>query len=635
LPELLAPAGNLEKLKVAVHYGADAVYLGGKILNMRLHRASYNLTNEELKEAVQTAHGLHKKLYITVNNLNTEQELEPLREYLLFLKELQPDGIIFQDMSVVTLSRELNCGIPLHASVMMNVHNSKAFELLKSFGVSRVVVPREMTLSECKYIAATTGMELEYFIHGDMCISNGGQCLYSGILFGHSANRGRCLKPCRWAFSENGEKTFPLAAKDMYMYENIPELIANNITSFKIEGRMRDADYITDIVSRYDDAISRYLDDPLGYGRALGGDYMRDIRKRDFTTAFAFGNPGKDFINTRFEGTGALYSTGKPFSVAAEERGITEKRTEEIKNILKTHTRENANRHCGLDPQSPCAAVQARDGAAANAQREPVKLNVKVRNKAQADICLRHNVRNIYLSCDMFEKPFTLADVVELYKNKGNKNIYLSAPLKTDDMAFDEFTAAVKKLPRDETGHSAVGVLSSNAGLSWYLKNVMDEEWKGDYSLNITNTESMNFYLQNGVYSFTISPELNLTEALPLFNDYAELIVYGSPTIMLMEHEMPDELTDEKGFTHKIFKDNKNRAHMALYKNINYLPILKELRNAGLNAFRIEAEFLTDEQLTEALESFTKAVKNLDDCEEIFNGMGAKDSYTYGAFEFD
>ena len=225
--ELLAPAGTWDALEAAVEAGADAVYLGGKRFNMRMHRnKDTNFDDEMLKKAVEYTHAHGVSLYITLNNLISVEEIEPLKEYLAYLNEIKPDAILVQDFAVLEIVKEMGLDIPLHTSVMMNTHNEHAIKKLKEYGITRIVVGREMTLSELSLFKERTGLEIEYFMHGDMCISESGQCIHSGVLFGQSGNRGRCLKPCRWPYKLIDEDTnevldeekYRLALKDVPQY---------------------------------------------------------------------------------------------------------------------------------------------------------------------------------------------------------------------------------------------------------------------------------------------------------------------------------------------------------------------------------------------------------------------------------
>lgn len=198
--ELLAPAGKWGALEAVIEAGADAVYLAGKHFNMRMHRSDFNFTNEQLARAVEYAHQRGVKIYVTVNNLLGDNETGKLRKYLIYLQEINVDAIIIQDLGAICLVKELELDIPMHASTMMNVHSTGMAVELKRLGVSRIITSRDITLSQVKEIGEKSGVEMEYFVHGDMCVSQSGQCYSSGILFGKSANRGECMKPCRWNY---------------------------------------------------------------------------------------------------------------------------------------------------------------------------------------------------------------------------------------------------------------------------------------------------------------------------------------------------------------------------------------------------------------------------------------------------
>ena len=306
--ELLAPVGTWDVLEAAIEAGADAVYLGGKSFNMRMFRTNANFDDEMLAKAIQYAHSHNVHLHVTVNNLITDGEIDKMRSYLKLLEEIKPDALIVQDLAVLELAREMNLSIPLHASIMMNTHNEHSIRTLQTYGINRVVVNREMSFSQLSLLKERTGIEVEYFIHGDMCISHSGQCLHSGVVFGQSSNRGRCLKPCRWPYEfvdmatgipvkDQDPGPYKLAMKDMCLYMHLPELIQAGVTSFKIEGRMRTADFVKNIVGVYRRAIDRYIADPTGYTPNLKDwNDLQNGRARDFSTCYAFGNPGANSI---------------------------------------------------------------------------------------------------------------------------------------------------------------------------------------------------------------------------------------------------------------------------------------------------------------------------------------------------
>src|SRR3990172_10717264 len=297
--ELLAPAGRWDALKAVIEAGADAVYIDGKRFNMRLHRSDFNFTDEQITEAVRFAHEREVKLYITVNNLLCNDELDEVSYFLNFLSEIQVDAVIIQDLGILHLIRKMGIPLPIHISTMMNIHNIESALTMKELGVRRIVTSRDISLAQVKEIQEKTGIEVEYFVHGDLCVCQSGQCYASGMLFGKSANRGECMKPCRWNYtlveSISGQPIgdlpsgYLLAMKDMCLLRHIPDLIHAGVCSFKIEGRMRHADFLKEVVSIYRKAIDSYIDDPAAYYlNSTEYEQLYNHRVREFTTSLAF-----------------------------------------------------------------------------------------------------------------------------------------------------------------------------------------------------------------------------------------------------------------------------------------------------------------------------------------------------------
>lgn len=259
--ELLAPAGDFECFQAAINAGADAVYLGGSKFGARAY--ANNFSNEEIIKAIEMAHLFEKKVYLTVNTLIKEQEMEELVPYIAPLYGAGIDGIIVQDIGVL---KELQKNFPdleLHASTQMTITGVYGAKFLKNFGISRIVPARELSLEEIKEIKKETGLEIETFIHGAMCYGYSGQCLFSSILGGRSGNRGRCAGPCRLPYTDDKKHTiYPLSLKDMYTLPLIPKLIETGIDSFKIEGRMKSPEYVAGVTAMYRKYIDKYLDNP-------------------------------------------------------------------------------------------------------------------------------------------------------------------------------------------------------------------------------------------------------------------------------------------------------------------------------------------------------------------------------------
>lgn len=303
-PELLAPAGNMEKLKMALLYGADAVYLGGKAFGLRAFGG--NFTNEELQEAVDFAHKLGKKIYVTVNIFPHNSDIAKLPAYLTFLNEIKVDAILVADLGVFTLAKEYAPDVELHISTQANNTNWAAVNAWGELGASRVVLAREMSLEEIKEIREKCSVELEMFVHGAMCISYSGRCLMSNYLTGRDANRGSCAQPCRWNYALVEEKrpgqyfpvledergTYIFNSKDMCLLPYLPDVIASGVDSLKIEGRMKSVHYAASVVKAYREAIDSYFAAPEQF--EVKKEWVEELDKvshRAYTTGFYYGRP--------------------------------------------------------------------------------------------------------------------------------------------------------------------------------------------------------------------------------------------------------------------------------------------------------------------------------------------------------
>ena len=309
-PELLVPASSLEVLKVAVIFGADAVYIGGEAFGLRAKAKNFSL--EEMAEGIAFAHQRGVKVYVTANILAHNQDLEGVREYFLQLKELKPDALIISDPGVFTIAGEVCPEIERHISTQANNTNYGTYLFWHRQGASRVVSARELSLEEIREIREhiPPELEIETFVHGAMCISYSGRCLLSNFLTGRDANQGACTHPCRWKYSlmeetrpgeyfpvyENERGTFIFNSKDLCMIEHIPDLIRAGIDSFKIEGRMKTALYVATVARTYRKAIDDYFQDPKVYQEHM--DWYRDqisnCTYRLFTTGFFYGKPGAE-----------------------------------------------------------------------------------------------------------------------------------------------------------------------------------------------------------------------------------------------------------------------------------------------------------------------------------------------------
>lgn len=312
-PEILAPAGNLEKLVTAIDFGADAVYLGGSKLNLRA--LSDNFDVEDLKKGIKYAHDRGRKVYVTINVFAHNEDLIGLEDYLKELYEIGVDAIIVSDPGIIMTAREVAPNLEIHLSTQANNVNYKSAEFWHKNGVERIVLARELSLDEIKELRSklSQSCKLEAFVHGSMCMAYSGRCLLSNYMTGRDSNRGVCSQPCRYKYNIVEEKrpgeyfpvhedergTYIFNSKDLCMIEHIPELIEAGIDSFKIEGRMKSTFYVASVVKAYREAVDAYFLNPKEY--KLNPKWMEYLMKpshRQYSTGFYFGETDKQIYES-------------------------------------------------------------------------------------------------------------------------------------------------------------------------------------------------------------------------------------------------------------------------------------------------------------------------------------------------
>jgi len=304
--ELLAPAGDFEKLRTAVLYGADAVYIGGD--NFSLRANAKNFSNSEMETAIAFAHENGVKVYVAVNILAHNNDLNEMSNYFKRLKEIEADAAIISDLGVFAIAREAAPELNIHISTQANVTNYKSAELWQKLGAKRVVLARELMLSEIGDICTKLPtLEFETFAHGAMCVSYSGRCLLSNAMSGRNANRGECAHPCRYSYSlmeatrpgeffpieEDARGSYIMNSKDLCMIEHLPDIFNAGITSLKIEGRVKTPFYVASVVKAYREAIDDYLENPEIYKKKIPyySEMVRKASHRDYSTGFFFGKP--------------------------------------------------------------------------------------------------------------------------------------------------------------------------------------------------------------------------------------------------------------------------------------------------------------------------------------------------------
>ena len=603
--ELLAPAGNWDTLVAAIDAGADAVYLGGKHFNMRMLKSDANFDNEMLKKAVDYAHAHGVMLYITINNLISDEEIPELEEYLTYLNEIQPDAILIQDLATAQLVKKLGLNLTMHASIMMNSHNNAAIKKLKEYGIRRVVVSREMSLKELSELKAVdSDFELEYFIHGDMCISESGQCIHSGVLFANSSNRGRCMKACRWPYKIMDEADgkiqetttdgdYRLALKDMCMYRNIPDLIQAGVYSFKIEGRMRSADFVSNIVSIYRRAIDNYVADPAGY-HINEEDWQKlfDGRVRDYSTCFAMDKPDSRAIGYTGE------REPRFFSYAAKEADLN---CEWLNDLEDIHV-ENATKP---------------------------NLAVKTATIAHAREALANGANIIYVGGEVYRphNPWTIEEIKTILNeaHQVGAKVIVNTPRTT----LKDQCGELEQLCRDLNEIKPDGIMAGNLGSATIIRELTDLPIYADHSFNIFNHVATEFLGENGVVEATASYELPYAQVKTLVETSKlpmTLTVHGNIEAMISDTNIPalnlkfDPLTnpdfndkhfalvDTLGGKHSMRMDQFGRLHILFTNDLCLLPYLHKLK--GVNTFRIEAQDYTPEFTGKLTKIYREAIDN-------------------------
>jgi len=627
--ELLAPVGKWDVLEAVIAAGADAVYLGGKKYNMRLHSKEFNFTDEDLRSVVSYAHERSVKVYVTVNNLLTNAEIDDLGGYLKFLEEIATDGIIAQDLGVVQLAHDLDLKVPLHASVMMNAHNLEGLQLLKDLGIRRVILGREVTLSDIKLWHSQTDLELECFTHGDMCFSQSSQCYLCGMLFGESSNRGRCLKPCRWPFelidretgsvlAPGGAETPPgqhsgntgpyfLAVKDICLLPFLPEVINAGVCSLKIEGRMREAGFLGDLIGFYRRALDRYYADPYGY--QFDWDEYRELeqmRVRDMSPLYAFGNPGPTSVGYTGE------REPRFFSSAVREPEITQSNI--LDNPLPVWDMRSG--------RVPALAGATSHIAHHTSQNRP-RLAVKAGSLPAALAALEHGADLIYTGGESFlsqGRPWRPGDFAELLtaaRARAVPGAQGADPalvvIGTPRITMPSEMGRVNRFLSDllELQPQPDGILVTNLG-TIFAASATGLPLYADYSCNIANGRAAALLQSYGAVQTTAPLEFRAEEilALPARSPLAlEAVVHGQLPGMVSDHCLPAALLDgttrfqicsgscrrmrfglrdAAGMVHPLEIDTSCRNHLFMAHELALLPYLRSFYGAGFGSLRLE-----------------------------------------------
>ncbi len=634
-PELLAPAGREEVFYAVIEAGADAVYLAGKQFNMRRHRKDFNFDNAALQRVVEYAHQRRRKVYVTVNILIGEAELDELVLYLKFLDSVGVDAIIVQDYGVIELCRKHHINIPLHSSTMMNVNSAASAMLLKSYGFTRVVTSRDITVDEVRRLAETAGIESEYFIHGDMCSVQSGQCHGSGIIFGKSSNRGQCMKPCRWCYDMISETSgtvvkhnaYLLASKDLCLIEQLPELINAGIDSLKIEGRMKPAETLRRIVAAYRQAIDAYCDNPLGYHRDFK--MITDIynnRVRDVSTGFAFKTPDDEFFDMGGEREPMFLSySGRLHTITDWEQDIFS----ELPGLAdKTAPGDN-------------------------------ELSCVVGNMATARAALQAGADNLIVSYEgelKIDSEWDFADLIALGQEcrAEQRRLIISTPKIITEREMREFQYVVERLEQ----YFDTCLVSGIAPID-YLRRKGKKIWV-DATCNVINSQACDFFTQLGCERIMPAPESSFANLVEMLNrrpqTRLDIMVHGPMQSMLVEHclvamntqhiskrdfcKMPCQfeqfaLVDRKGNKRLIYTDKFCRNHIMLEHEFAILPALRSFMKLGHHSFRIDARLYSAADTELLVTLYREAVRKperLAEAVATLHSSFADKKFSYGGY---
>lgn len=543
--ELLAPAGSIESLYAAVQMGADAVYMGGSKFSARAYASNFD--EENMIKAINYCHSYGVKIYITLNILIKQNEIDEVVEYVKFLYEIGVDALIIQDLGLASIIRKNFPDFEIHASTQMTIHNGEGAILLRDFGFKRIVLSRELSLNEIEFISKDLGIETEIFVHGALCICYSGQCLMSSMIGGRSGNRGRCAQPCRLPYTLIDRKKgiekqgYALSPKDICTLEHIEEIINSGTASLKIEGRMKRPEYVAGVVESYRNAI-----DSVYSGKEF--DYISENKKllqlfnrEGFSKAYLFGNSGKDMMAYRYpKNTGILIGkANRDASIILEEsiairdgirvreegfiisriikdnKEVESASKGEIVQLIPTKYKQGDNLYKTADNSLLLNLKESYK----NAYNKKINLTASVKFKISEPIELSTIFDGISFNVQgevvehAINKPLTMEKLAENIKKSGD------TPFKFDNVKFEYFEngflpiAGINSLRRELIDKIQSYINSS------YKRDVVDkidfkfkpQKLTRDFNcpkllVNVSNKEQMKAALDKSVKSISFNP---------------------------------------------------------------------------------------------------------------------------------
>ena len=643
LPELLSPAGSYEALLAAVDAGADAVYLGGKCFNARAY--AHNFDDETLARAVAYAHLHGVKVYVTLNTLIYDRELPALLEYAKKLYETGVDALIVADLGVISLLRENLPKLELHASTQATVHSSLAADEMYSLGVSRVVLSRELSLENIEKTTAICKPEVEIFLHGALCVSHSGQCLFSSLVGGRSGNRGECAQPCRLPYNNS----YPLSLRDLCLAEHIPALISSGVSSLKIEGRMKSAQYVYEVTKIYRALLDENRAATKGEMARLAAIFSRD----GFTDKYFTAKTDEKMTGTRSESD--KETSREIAALVFSERKL------KIKAKCTIKANEKATLTLTANEKTACAEGEIPSPAETSPlSQESVKARLCktgatlfALSPEDIDLCLDEglNLSPSQLNgmrrdaCELLLQKFTEAEEKELPpfapKKRKSEKLFKRTALcfykeqyetlsKTDffdiiflplseficidyasgvylpPVIFENEIEKVKKLLKTAKDKGARYALVGN--LSHYS---LCEEFGllpiADFRANITNSRTLSLLSTIGACNAVLSPELSLPQIRDIGKGLS--VVYGRIPLMLLERCFAKEnfgckncnscsFSDRRGVKFPIIREFEHR-NLLLNSSITYMGDKQNM----LSQYKVKGEhfIFTTESKNECL----------------------------------
>lgn len=610
--ELLAPAGRWDVLEAVVEAGADAVYLSGKRFQMRAHRKDFHFDDVALREASEWIHGRGRRLYVTVNTLLAAHETHEVRGFLEYLAEIAVDAAIVCDLGALAIAREIGVPFELHASTMMNVHDAEQALALRGLGIRRIVTSRDIGIQEAGRLGERAGVDIEYFLHGDMCVAHSGQCFLSGLALGKSGNRGECMKPCRWEYdlvsmgkdgpSEPLAHGHLMALRDLALIRHIPDLIDAGICGLKIEGRMRDAAYLRSLVGLYRGALDQYYDWPAGYALNAGAiETLFRQRVREFSVLGATGAP----------------SNGTLFDISGRREPL----------MLSNGVHEP-----GM--AESLAKLSALDAPVDPSLRHVPSLAVSVGSPEAAREAVEAGANRIYLAAETWqfgEQHWTAPRLQEAIRCASERGVHwgLRLPRVSGKRTAAEW-GRIERIFGDSV--PAFFLVHHLGDLRRALDRFPDVPIIADYGFNILNPDAAWLLAELGAHALVPALESGFEDVKALAEDSPlplELVAHGPLAGMLLDHcviamhltrsgakevcrgpcrQMPFALRDAKGALRTIVTDPYCRNHVLAEKDLAILPVIDAFLSLPAQSLRIEGQWYTPKYVSRVTGAYRRAL---------------------------